>query len=71
MSEPEKIKEVPKPPPEQQKEPSAPKTSQSAFDKVMEQQKFVQQSPTLQTKVAEQGSTDQKVKEISLNETEI
>lgn len=64
MSEPEKIKDVPKPPPEQVKEPSAPKTAQSAFDKILEQQKVLQQSPLMQGKVAEQGATEYKVKEI-------
>lgn len=64
MSEPEKIKDVPKPPPEQAKEPSAPKTSQSAFDKVLEQQKVMQQSPVLQGKVSEQAASEYKVKEV-------
>lgn len=66
MSEPEKIKENPKTPQaqDQAKEPTAAKTSQSAFDKVMEQQKVIQQSPTLQTKVTEQGATEHRVKEV-------
>ncbi len=63
----EKITEKPPIPKtvEQPKEPSAPKTSQSAFDKVMEQQKIIQQSPTLQGKVTDQGAGEQKVKEIT------
>jgi hypothetical protein len=67
MSEPEKIKEAPKPPQvqEKSKEPSAPKTSQSAFDKVLEQQKILQQSPLAQGKVAEQQSGEQRIKEIT------
>lgn len=65
MSEAEKIKEVPKPPPEQAKEPSVPKTSQSAFDKVLEQSKILQQSPLLQGKVSEQAGSEYRVKEIS------
>lgn len=65
MSEPEKIKEVPKPiQQDQTKEPAATKTSQSAFDKVLEQQKVIQQSPALQTKINEQGGAEHKVKEI-------
>lgn len=67
MSEPEKIKE--KPPVQQQqekmKEPTAPKTSQSAFDKVMEQHKILQQSPLAQGKISEAATHEQKVKEIS------
>ena len=63
----EKIKEKPPVPPVQEKarEPSAPKTSQSAFDKVLEQQKILQQSPMAQGRVAEQGASEQKVREIN------
>lgn len=66
MSE-EKVKEKPPvpPPKEQAREPTAPKTSQSAFDKVLEQQKILQQSPILQSKVSEQGAAESKVKEIA------
>lgn len=67
MSEPEKIKE--KPPVQQQqekaREPTAPKTSQSAFDKVMEQQKSLQQSPLAQGKISEAAAHEQRVKEIA------
>ncbi len=66
MSEVEKPKEPIKVnPPEQVKEPSAPKTAQSAFDKILEQQKLIQQSPVAQGKLTDQGSSDQKVKEIA------
>lgn len=63
----EKIKEKPPipPPAEQQKEPTAPKTSQSAFDKVMEQQKMIQQSPAIQSKFSDQSATEQRVREVS------
>lgn len=64
MSEPEKIRETPKLPPEQAKEPSVSKTGQSAFDKILEQQKIAQQSPLLQGKIADQGAGEQKVKEV-------
>ncbi len=47
------------------KEPTAPKTSQSAFDKVMEQQKILQRSPLAQGKISEAATHEQKVKEIS------
>jgi hypothetical protein len=72
MSEPEKIKDIPKTPPsqDQAKEPSATKTSQSAFDKVMEQQKVIQQSPTLQTRVSEQGATEYRVREVAQRQEE-
>src|SRR3989338_6541029 len=64
MSEIDKIKETPKPQ-EQAKEPNVPKTSQSAFDKVLEQQKILQQNPVVQSKIAEQGSFGEKVKEVA------
>jgi len=63
----EKIREKPPVPQvtEKAKEPSAPKTSQSAFDKVLEQQKILQQSPIAQGKAADQGETEQKVREVT------
>ncbi len=65
MSESEKIREVPKPPPVQETEraPAPQKTSQSAFDKVLEQSKILQQSPILQGKLLDQSSQEQKVRE--------
>lgn len=62
-----KIKEKPPvpPPKEPAKDTSAPKTAQSAFDKVLEQQKILQQSPLMQGKILEQGASEQKVKEIT------
>jgi hypothetical protein len=65
MSESEKIKEKPPIPPEPPKETPQQKTSQSAFDKVLERQRILQQSPMAQGKVAEQGAEDYKVKEIA------
>ena len=63
MSDIEKVRE--RPPAEQaqekQKEPSAPKTSQSAFDKVLEQQKSMQQSPILQQRSGEQSQSAERV----------
>lgn len=65
MSEPEKIKDVPKPPPEQPKETPVQKTTPSAFDKLIEQQKLIQQSPVLHGKLGEQGAQEHKVAEVS------
>ncbi|MBI2975259.1 MAG: hypothetical protein HYY43_06700 [Deltaproteobacteria bacterium] len=65
MSEPEKIKEKPPIPPEPPKEAPQQKTSQSAFDKIMEQQRILKQNPLLQGKVAEQDAEGYRIKEIA------
>ncbi len=63
MSDIEKVRERPpvEQPQEKAKEPNAPKTSQSAFDKVLEQQKTMQQSPVLQQRSGEQSQAAERV----------